>query len=849
MGQDTMRDSAAQSKAKEIAMKGGWDMSWLLDPEDEELVASWRGGFKNEFWSEYVDGDLREHWSKYTDEELRLGAIEDLERYLVAGKEQARAYLTATGSLRDSAAQLAQVQAEPYVFPSYIPNKLQPYRERVGWDPFLTRCSIVLGMRMQGREIRKYVASSRLTQELLKTDLPIRDVLDVMGGMYDFAYPEFNKVQLEENVQKLINNTDRLEELCQAVTGSCAFGRAIAIRALNEKTGAPGAQAAQAKAGILAGAGDSSQRVQKVLRECLCAHPDWAPDVAALLKSKKAAARCVAATVAGTLGTLRPQLEQALAAEKSAKVAKVISEALGKPVGATVLVSPPDDPEELAARVLKGGQRRRIQWLLDTALPALHTEQGEAVSEDRRDAILAAYCAVGDVGRCQEADTLARGLDQKDLADLADAVYEAWLAADAPIKAKWVLAAAAILGGETMTAKLSQSVEEWGYRFRGALACDVMNALALSRDTAALEALDELSLKAEFPQIRNGAVAALQSAADERGLSLEELLDELVPALGFSAQGVRVFDYGRRRLIVRLDAALELSFETEAGKTLKKMPSPGKTDDPEKAAASYEAYKGLKKKIRAVVARQRSRLRAAFASGRCWNAETWQRLFVHNSLMRPFVLSLIWGTYEDGRLVTAFRYMEDGSFTTVEEEEYTLPEGARVGLAHPVELGEEACAAWKRQLADYEIIPAFPQLSRHAYPLPEGIGACRRLETFGGKILNGRSLSNRLRGMGWSRGETDEDGEYNCFYREEPAQGLGIVLRISGNSIWDEDETVTVYDGAFYRTGGAGKPGEPEEDRILALGQLPARYYSEAIYQLTRATAPSIETDPDWKDR
>ena len=106
MGKDAMPDHAAGVGKQGSDAKSGWDMSWLRDLEDEELVASWRKGFNNEYWSEYIDGDLREHWSKYTDAELRLGAIEDLERYIVAGKEQARAYLTATGPLRDSAAQL-----------------------------------------------------------------------------------------------------------------------------------------------------------------------------------------------------------------------------------------------------------------------------------------------------------------------------------------------------------------------------------------------------------------------------------------------------------------------------------------------------------------------------------------------------------------------------------------------------------------------------------------------------------------------------------------------------------------------------------------------------------------------
>ncbi len=40
---------------------------------------------------------------------------------------------------------------------------------------------------------------------------------------------------------------------------------------------------------------------------------------------------------------------------------------------------------------------------------------------------------------------------------------------------------------------------------------------------------------------------------------------------------------------------------------------------------------------------------------------------------------------------------------------------------------------------------------------------------------------------------------------------------------------------------------KPKRD-IFSLGQIPARYYSEIVWQLERATASSTETDSDWKD-
>ena len=47
----------------------------------------------------------------------------------------------------------------------------------------------------------------------------------------------------------------------------------------------------------------------------------------------------------------------------------------------------------------------------------------------------------------------------------------------------------------------------------------------------------------------------------------------------------------------------------------------------------------------------------------------WEKLFVENPIMHNFSLGLVWGVYEDGELKDTFRYMEDGSFNTVDEED------------------------------------------------------------------------------------------------------------------------------------------------------------------------------------
>lgn len=106
--------------------------------------------------------------------------------------------------------------------------------------------------------------------------------------------------------------------------------------------------------------------------------------------------------------------------------------------------------------------------------------------------------------------------------------------------------------------------------------------------------------------------------------------------------------------------------------------------------------------------------------------------------------------------------------------------------------------------------------------------------------------------MGWYRGSVVDGGGFYTFYREDPTVGIGVELHFSGSFVGGENEMITVYDAVFYRAGTVARGSycydEPKKEDIFPLGQVPARYYSEIVWQLERATASSTETDPDWKD-
>ena len=671
---------------------------------------------------------------------------------------------------------------------------------------------------------------------------------DAMDGIYSAIYMEKDKNHfLDAAVGALARRfTAHQDEFFTALKNSTSMGRDICLRVLDVYW-------QEEKEGILACAQDSSKQVRATLALICAGHREWEPEMRAFLSSKKSQERELAVRVMKAWGAENYQeaLKKALETEKSKGVRELLLtcvEGAQAPAGENGVSglsagSGPAGGDALAAQILKGGKKRKVSWAFETPFSQVHKKDGSLAGEDYLAAVLVSYADMSAAGVSTEAKVLAGDLDERELHRYMAELFDKWLGSGAEAKKKWVLYAASIHGGEEIVPAFKKQIQEWPQHARGAMAAEAVKALALNGSAQALLLVDQISRKFKFRQVKAAAAQALDFAAASLGISREELEDKIVPTLGFGENMERIFDYGGRQFAVYLTPALELEIQDGEGKRLKNMPAPGKRDEEEKAAAAYEEFKQLKKQLKTVAANQKLRLEQALTSERLWKAGQWKELFVKNPVMHQFAIGLIWGIYTDGGLGDTFRYMEDGSFNTVDEEEFDFPDEGMVGLVHPIELSEEALAAWKEQLADYEVTQPISQLERPMYRVAETEKGTKELTRFGGMLINGLSLSGKLLGMGWYRGSVQDAGVYSTFYREDGE--IGIELEFSGSYVGDENEEVTVYGAAFYKAGTVER-GSYVYDTIkaenqYALDAVPARYFSEMVLQLSQATAASKE--------
>ncbi len=641
-------------------------------------------------------------------------------------------------------------------------------------------------------------------------------------------------------------NGERREETLAAFSGAKADGRYLGLLVMKQDP-------EKNKQQILSCTSDSAKRVKEELLAFLCAQKGWEQDMIELLSAKKAAQREMAVKVLSRWqqdgGNFHQVLMQAMEKEKNAKVLALLQSALN--IQESDRSEEALSKEELVKQLHKGGKKKSLAWAYEQPFEIVHDKNGAEAEEAYLQAILLCYVSQNQNGVNKNASLLADELDASEFAFYVNELFDRWFAAGAESKKRWVLYAAAIHGGEEIIQKLQHHIQEWPQAARGAIASEAVKALALNPSPRALLLVDGIARKFKFKQVRAAAVSALEFAAHELGITREELSDRIVPNLGFDETMQQIFDYGERTFKVMLTPALDLEVYDQSGKKLKNLPAPGKKDDETKSAAAYDAFKQLKKQLKTTVSSQKARLEYALSAKREWGAEAWTNLFVKNPLMHQFAIGLIWGIYEGERLVQSFRYMEDGSFNTQDEEEYTLPDGARISLVHPIELTDEEKAAWREQLSDYEITQPIDQIDRAVYDRTEEEANHKSLERFGGYVLNDFSLNGKLIGLGWYRGSVQDAGGFHTYYREDPEIGIGVELHFSGAYVGLMDEDVTIYDVRFYKAGSVARGSyvydEADKEKAYELKDVPARYFSEIVLQLTKATASSQRRDEDWR--
>lgn len=398
--------------------------------------------------------------------------------------------------------------------------------------------------------------------------------------------------------------------------------------------------------------------------------------------------------------------------------------------------------------------------------------------------------------------------DPTSLARFAWGLFEAWMVLGAPSKEGWAFLALGHFGDDECARKLAPLIRQWPGEAAHARAVTGLDVLATIGTDVTLIYLNGIAEKVKFKGLQEKAREKIAQIAEARGLTRDELADRLVPDLGLDENGSLVLDFGERTFTVGFDEQLKPFVKDASGARLKELPKPTKKDEPEKAQAAEERWKALKKDAKAAAGIQVLRMELAMCARRRWSVETFRQFFVEHPLLIHVVRRLVWGTYSaEGKLTATFRVAEDRTFADLDEDTWTLPDDARVGLPHALELDAQTAGAWGQIFADYQLLQPFQQLGRPTYASTAEERAGTELKRVSGlKVPTGKVLGLETRG--WRRGPPQDagivgwmekhlgpelmieleldPGLYTGMLSESPEQTLGIAVLRKPNT-WGQE--------------------------------------------------------------
>jgi hypothetical protein len=407
---------------------------------------------------------------------------------------------------------------------------------------------------------------------------------------------------------------------------------------------------------------------------------------------------------------------------------------------------------------------------------------------------------------------------------------------------KGLLAVVAACGGRDVVPPTERFLREW-YGQRAAQGKALIAMLAWVDHPAATQLVLSIGSRFRTKGFQDEAIRQAEALAGRRGWTVDELADRTIPTAGFDDDGVLELPFGPRTFTAHLRPDLTVELRDPDGKTIKSLPAPRQSDDADQAKESKKAFTAAKKELKGIATLQTQRLYEALCTERSWSVEDWESYLLGHPVVGPGVRRLVWVATSDDGKTTVFRPMDDGSLTDVDDNEVSVPAGARVRVAHDSLLTPEQVEMWTAHLADYEVTPLFEQLGRGVHAVTPETRSKRELTDFTGHLVEAFALRGRATKLGYTRGQSEDGGWFYSYDKRFPTLGLVATIGFTGNYLPEENRTVALRDLSFLRVTADGRRAE------LTLGDVPEVLVSECWHDLRLLAAEGSGFDADWEKK
>ena len=469
-------------------------------------------------------------------------------------------------------------------------------------------------------------------------------------------------------------------------------------------------------------------------------------------------------------------------------------------------------------------------WLDETSLPSLCDHSGKQLSNDQVRFLLYRMSRVKEMRSDIEAKYIIQTIDKEKAGDFGLELIKLYMDKNAKPEFRWLMALAALLGNDAAVDKIRTTINKWMEENRYKMAEHGVGALALQGSDKALRWVEWYSRKYKSKKANVGAAAfaALETAAEELGITIHELGDKVVPDFGFDGL-FKHFTVDGDEYRAFIDSNFKIAFFNENNKKLKSIPAAASTE-------FKDEFKAIAKEVRDIVRSQSSRLEYYLIVQRRWSYEQWQKFFLQNPVMFIYATKLLWGVYDSpGKLLQTFLCNEDTSLIDVNGDEINVDPGSLVGIVHPSQLDGALLQQWKKQFFDLSIESIFPQLERKMADLKDIDLAQPIVTKYSGKHMMTGSIRNTLERYGWHKGPAGDGGmleSFNLLYGDGTMEAILEVEGVGAGYGWGGDEKLErlyVIDKTKIKQRWFSRPQNDNDDRLIKLKDISPIFLSEML--------------------
>ncbi len=415
--------------------------------------------------------------------------------------------------------------------------------------------------------------------------------------------------------------------------------------------------------------------------------------------------------------------------------------------------------------------------------------------------------------------------------------------AGSAIASKGLLAVASACAGQRAAGTAGRYLKEF-YGTRAAHGKALIAMLAWIEHPSATQLMLSVGSRFRTKSFQEEATRQAEALAERKGWTLAELADRTMPSAGFDETGTMELSYGERRFSARLMPDFKVELFNPDGKQIAALPEPRQDDNADAAKDAKKAFSAAKKEIKSIVEMQTSRLYEALCTERDWAFDDWNRYLNQHAVVRRLVQRLVWCVTDEGKVLSTFRPLDDGTLTDADDNAVELAADARVRIAHDSNLPAELVAQWQQHLIDYKVTPLFQQFGKGTYALPDAKKKEQEITDFEGHVIEAFSLRGRALKLGYTRGPAEDGGWFHVYEKRFPTLGLVAVLQFTGNPLPEENRTVALLKLSFE----SSQAGSSQQS-TLALSNVPKVLLSECYNDVRLIAASGSGHDPDWRKK